>query len=170
MFLTTRLNLQEGQIWDTGPIATGVQGLADTLVLLGFGIWFSRGKLDPKNTSTLAELGTLISSVWWPFENEFQCQQLNINHMKHKYHGNPVSKACSSAGFCCNSWCINLSIILQGILQLTCGVQLQIFGTEELYIFKNGVRNSLIVAPIPTASTSQILGNNEHFEPHTSNI
>ncbi|KAK9230419.1 hypothetical protein WN944_023388 [Citrus x changshan-huyou] len=78
-----------------------------------------RGKLDPKNTSTLAELGTLISS---------------------------------------------------GILQLTCGVQLQIFGTEELYILKNGVRNSLIVAPIPTASTSQILGNNEHFEPHTSNI
>ena len=35
---------------------------------------------------------------------------------------------------------------------------------------KYGVRNSLLVAPMPTASTSQILGNNECFEPYTSNI
>jgi ribonucleotide reductase alpha subunit len=34
----------------------------------------------------------------------------------------------------------------------------------------HGVRNSLLVAPMPTASTSQILGNNEAFEPYTSNI
>lgn len=33
-----------------------------------------------------------------------------------------------------------------------------------------GVRNSLLVAPMPTASTSQILGNNESFEPHTTNV
>ena len=33
-----------------------------------------------------------------------------------------------------------------------------------------GVRNSLLLAPMPTASTSQILGNNECFEPYTSNI
>ena len=37
-------------------------------------------------------------------------------------------------------------------------------------ISKYGVRNSLLVAPMPTASTSQILGNNESFEPYTSNI
>lgn len=37
-------------------------------------------------------------------------------------------------------------------------------------ISENGVRNSLLVAPMPTASTSQILGNNECFEPYTSNI
>ena len=37
-------------------------------------------------------------------------------------------------------------------------------------VMKNGVRNSLLVAPMPTASTSQILGNNECFEPYTSNI
>ncbi|OCX53541.1 ribonucleoside-diphosphate reductase subunit alpha [Mucilaginibacter sp. PPCGB 2223] len=37
-------------------------------------------------------------------------------------------------------------------------------------VVKNGVRNSLLVAPMPTASTSQILGNNECFEPYTSNI
>ncbi|KAL6565424.1 hypothetical protein OROHE_004479 [Orobanche hederae] len=37
-------------------------------------------------------------------------------------------------------------------------------------IAKNGLRNSLPVAPMPTASTSQILGDNECFEPYTSNI
>lgn len=37
-------------------------------------------------------------------------------------------------------------------------------------VIKNGVRNSLLMAPMPTASTSQILGNNECFEPYTSNI
>ncbi|MBC5994044.1 ribonucleoside-diphosphate reductase subunit alpha [Pontibacter cellulosilyticus] len=43
---------------------------------------------------------------------------------------------------------------------------------EELRqeVMKHGVRNSLLVAPMPTASTAQILGNNESFEPYTSNI
>ena len=36
--------------------------------------------------------------------------------------------------------------------------------------FRHGVRNSLLLAPMPTASTAQILGNNESFEPYTSNI
>ena len=35
---------------------------------------------------------------------------------------------------------------------------------------QHGARNSLLLAPMPTASTSQILGNNESFEPFTSNI
>lgn len=37
-------------------------------------------------------------------------------------------------------------------------------------IKKHGIRNSLLIAPMPTASTAQILGNNESFEPYTSNI
>jgi ribonucleoside-diphosphate reductase alpha chain len=37
-------------------------------------------------------------------------------------------------------------------------------------VIEHGARNSLLVAPMPTASTSQILGNNESFEPFTSNI
>lgn len=37
-------------------------------------------------------------------------------------------------------------------------------------IKKGGVRNSLLIAPMPTASTSQIIGNNESFEPYTTNI
>jgi ribonucleoside-diphosphate reductase alpha chain len=40
----------------------------------------------------------------------------------------------------------------------------------KLSVIKHGLRNSLLVAPMPTASTSQILGNNECFEPFTSNI
>ena len=40
----------------------------------------------------------------------------------------------------------------------------------RLDVVKYGVRNSLLCAPMPTASTSQILGNNECFEPITSNI
>jgi len=35
---------------------------------------------------------------------------------------------------------------------------------------KYGIRNSLLIAPMPTASTSQILGNNETFEPYTANV
>ena len=40
-----------------------------------------------------------------------------------------------------------------------------------LFLFlRHGVRNSLLLAPMPTASTAQILGNNESFEPYTNNI
>ena len=37
-------------------------------------------------------------------------------------------------------------------------------------VAKHGLRNSLLVAPMPTASTAQILGNNESFEPYTQNL
>ena len=40
----------------------------------------------------------------------------------------------------------------------------------KIQIKKDGIRNSLMLAPMPTASTSQILGNNECIEPYTSNI
>lgn len=39
-----------------------------------------------------------------------------------------------------------------------------------VFFFRHGVRNSLLLAPMPTASTAQILGNNESIEPYTSNI
>ena len=44
------------------------------------------------------------------------------------------------------------------------------WGALRAKIAEHGIRNSLLVAPMPTASTSQILGNNECFEPYTSNI
>ncbi len=42
--------------------------------------------------------------------------------------------------------------------------------TRYSFITRHGVRNSLLLAPMPTASTAQILGNNESIEPYTSNI
>jgi hypothetical protein len=65
-------------------------------------------------------------------------------------------------------------LYVQGILQPDMwGVTPSNFwdwGALREMISKTGVRNSLLVAPMPTASTSQILGNNECFEPYTSNI
>ena len=44
------------------------------------------------------------------------------------------------------------------------------WATLKTKIAKHGIRNSLLLAPMPTASTAQILGNNESIEPYTSNI
>lgn len=41
---------------------------------------------------------------------------------------------------------------------------------NNFLFFRYGIRNSLLIAPMPTASTAQILGNNESIEPYTSNI
>merc|ERR1711959_601925 len=67
------------------------------------------------------------------------------------------------------------SPVSKGILQFDMwdGVQpsgLHDWDSLRADIAKHGVRNSLLVAPMPTASTSQILGNNECFEPYTCNI
>ena len=68
------------------------------------------------------------------------------------------------------------SPILNGILQFDMWGIEPIENLRERFvkikddIKKHGIRNSLLVAPMPTASTSQILGNNECFEPYTSNI
>ena len=69
---------------------------------------------------------------------------------------------------------INLSSLIQGILQpdmwnVTPSNKWDWSALREM-ISAHGVRNSLLVAPMPTASTSQILGNNECFEPYTSNM
>ena len=42
--------------------------------------------------------------------------------------------------------------------------------TLRKQVIEHGARNSLLIAPMPTASTSQILGNNESFEPYTTNV
>jgi ribonucleotide reductase alpha subunit len=50
------------------------------------------------------------------------------------------------------------------------GVNTESFAFLKQCIAKNGLRNSLLVAPMPTASTAQIMGNNEAFEPYTTNL
>lgn len=125
------------------PIGLGVQGLADAFLAL-------RLPFDSKDARDLNKRifetiyhGALTAS------NELS-KQLGPYET---YEGSPVS---------------------QGILQYDMWnvepTDQWDWGRLKDKIAKHGVRNSLLVAPMPTASTSQILGNNECFEPYTSNI
>lgn len=49
-------------------------------------------------------------------------------------------------------------------------IQIALYMLICIIFYRHGVRNSLLLAPMPTASTAQILGNNESIEPYTSNI
>lgn len=128
------------------PIGLGVQGLADTFILLGM----------PFDSPEAAQLNRDIFETIYFAALSASCELAERDGPYSTYEGSPVS---------------------QGILQpdmwgvKPTGVNGR-FDWAELRdrIASHGVRNSLLVAPMPTASTSQILGNNECFEPYTSNI
>eukprot|EP00455_Lapot_gusevi_P048464 TRINITY_DN6700_c0_g1_i6.p2 TRINITY_DN6700_c0_g1~~TRINITY_DN6700_c0_g1_i6.p2 ORF type:complete len:447 (+),score=182.35 TRINITY_DN6700_c0_g1_i6:55-1395(+) len=125
------------------PVGIGVQGLADTFILMRM----------PFDSPQAAEVNKAI------FETIYYAALTASNELAQQlgpyetYPGSPVS---------------------QGILQFDMwGVQPSDrwdWAELKAKIAQHGVRNSLLVAPMPTASTSQILGNNECFEPYTSNI
>jgi ribonucleoside-diphosphate reductase alpha subunit len=126
------------------PIGLGVQGLADTFVMLRM-----------------------------PFESE-EAQRLNKDIFETIYFASmTASKELSQKEGTYETW--QGSPISEGIFQFDMwGVtpdsgrwDWESLRTE---VKKYGVRNSLLLAPMPTASTSQILGNNECFEPFTSNM
>jgi ribonucleoside-diphosphate reductase alpha chain len=128
------------------PIGIGVQGLADTFIKMRFPFTSDEAKQMNKDIFETIYYASLKAS-----------KDLAIADGPYEtYEGSPIS---------------------QGIFQFNMwGVQEdQLSGNwdwnalrEE--IKESGVRNSLLLAPMPTASTSQILGNNECFEPYTSNI
>ncbi|SDL74771.1 ribonucleoside-diphosphate reductase subunit alpha [Siphonobacter aquaeclarae] len=126
------------------PIGLGVQGLADTFVLLRM-----------------------------PFESE-EARQLNKDIFETIYFGAMEASMEQAQQFgTYQTWAG--SPISQGIFQFDMWGVTPDSGRwdwEDLRekVKTHGVRNSLLVAPMPTASTSQILGNNECFEPFTSNI
>lgn len=126
------------------PIGIGIQGLADALCLLRM-----------------------------PFESE-EARQLNKDVFETIYFGAmEASMELAKADKPYETW--EGSPISQGIFQFDMwGVKPESnrWDWEKLRksVVKYGVRNSLLLAPMPTASTSQILGNNECFEPFTSNI
>ena len=125
------------------PIGIGVQGLADTFILLGMPFESEEAQKLNKDIFETIYYHSLKASV-----------ELAIKEGPYEtYFGSPVSK---------------------GILQIDMwGVKPSDRWDWALLrdmVAKHGVRNSLLVAPMPTASTSQILGNNECFEPYTSNI
>lgn len=125
------------------PIAIGVQGLADVFVLLR--LPFDSGEAKTLNTQIFETLyrGALEASMEMAIEKG----------PYESFKGSPASK---------------------GVLQFDMwNCEPKFFEDwDELKsnVIRHGLRNSLLVAPMPTASTSQILGFNECFEPFTSNI
>ncbi|KAK2972578.1 hypothetical protein RJ640_020131 [Escallonia rubra] len=125
------------------PIGVGVQGLADTFILLGMAFDSPEAqKLNKDIFETIYYHALKASSELAAEDGTYQT-----------YRGSPVSKGI-------------LQVDMWGV---TPSNRWDWAALREK-ISKNGVRNSLLVAPMPTASTSQILGNNECFEPYTSNI
>ena len=126
------------------PIGIGVQGLADTFILM-------RHSFDSKEAKKLnAEIFETI--YFGAMEASMELSKKEGSY--ETYEGSPVSKGI----FQFDMWGITPDSNRWDWTKLKQKVK------------KNGVRNSLLLAPMPTASTSQILGNNECFEPYTSNI
>ena len=128
------------------PIGLGVQGLADTFIKLRMPFTSDEAKtLNQEIFETLYFAAMTASKDVAKDEGTYE-----------SYKGSPISKG----EFQHNLWGIKDS-------ELSGRWDWAVLRKE---VKKHGVRNSLLVAPMPTASTSQILGNNECFEPYTSNI
>ncbi len=128
------------------PIGLGVQGLADAFIMLRLP-FTSEGakKLNQEIFETLYFAAVTASMEMAKEEGSYST-----------FEGSPISQG----DFQYNLWGIK-DEELSGRWD---------WAKLRKEVMKNGVRNSLLVAPMPTASTSQILGNNECFEPYTSNI
>ena len=128
------------------PIGLGVQGLADAFIKLRL----------PFTSEEAKKLNQEIFETLYFAAVTASAEEAKIDGPYKTYKGSPMSKG----EFQHNMWGVKDNE-LSGRWDwkaLKAGVK------------KYGVRNSLLVAPMPTASTSQILGNNECFEPYTSNI
>ena len=129
------------------PIGIGVQGLADVYILLRMNFDSNEAKELNKKIFETIYLGAMIKSL----------ELAKRDGPYTSFQGSPISK---------------------GMFQFDLGDSP--LRQEELYwphwqllrkqIQEHGDRNSLLIAPMPTASTSQIMGNNECIEPYTSNI
>ena len=128
------------------PIGLGVQGLADTFILLRLPFTSDEAKKLNQEIFETLYFAAVTSSM----------EEAKKDKPYQSYKGSPISEG----EFQHNLW---------GIKDDELSGRWDWKGLRKL-VKKHGVRNSLLVAPMPTASTSQILGNNECFEPYTSNI
>jgi len=128
------------------PVGLGVQGLADTFIMLRL----------PFTSDKAKELNQEIFETLYFAAVTASVQEAKKDGVYQTYNGSPISKG----EFQHNLW---------GIKDEDLSGRWDWSGLRKK-VKKHGVRNSLLVAPMPTASTSQILGNNECFEPYTSNI
>jgi ribonucleoside-diphosphate reductase alpha subunit len=125
------------------PIGLGVQGLADVFILLRLPFESELAKLLNRDIFETIYFAAMSAS-----------KDLAVEQGAYEtFEGSPLSKGI----FQFDMWNVKPT---------------NRWNWEKLRkeVVENGVRNSLLVAPMPTASTSQILGNNECFEPYTSNI
>lgn len=125
------------------PIGLGVQGLADAFILLRLPFESDLAKILNKNIFETIYFAAMTAS-----------KDLAIKEGTYStFQGSPLSKGI----FQFDMWNVQPSSRWD-------------WDSLRKEVMEHGVRNSLLVAPMPTASTSQILGNNECFEPYTSNI
>ena len=127
------------------PIGLGVQGLADVFILCGLAFDCEESRL----------MNAQIFETMYHASLEASSELAEVDGSYETFEGSPAS---------------------QGILQPSmwggeAKYPLRYDWTEMAERIKNkGLKNSLLMAPMPTASTAQILGNNECFEPYTTNI
>jgi ribonucleoside-diphosphate reductase alpha subunit len=125
------------------PIGLGVQGLADAFILM-------RMPFDSPEARQLNR--DIFETIYFAAMTESAALAKKDGPYQ-SYPGSPISKG----EFQFDMWGVKPSPRWD-------------WETLRNVVQETGVRNSLLVAPMPTASTSQILGNNECFEPYTSNI
>lgn len=125
------------------PIGIGVQGLADTFIIMRM----------PYESLEARKLNEQIFETIYYGALEASCELAEKLGTYETYPGCPVSKG-----------------ILQYDMWNKTPSDLWDWAALKAKIATHGLRNSLLIAPMPTASTAQILGNNESFEPYTSNV
>jgi ribonucleoside-diphosphate reductase alpha chain len=128
------------------PVGLGIQGLADAFIMMRLPFTCDEAKKVNQEIFETLYFAALTASM----------EEAKEDGPYQSYKGSPISQGL----FQHNLWGIEDSE-LSGRWD---------WGKLRKDVKKHGVRNSLLVAPMPTASTSQILGNNEAFEPYTSNI
>jgi ribonucleoside-diphosphate reductase alpha chain len=128
------------------PVGLGVQGLADTFIQLRMPFTSDEAKALNQEIFETLYYAAVTASM----------EEAKADGPYETYEGSPMSKG----EFQHNLWNVK-DEELSGRWD---------WAKLRKQVKKYGVRNSLLVAPMPTASTSQILGNNECFEPYTSNI
>jgi ribonucleoside-diphosphate reductase alpha subunit len=126
------------------PIGIGVQGLADVFQKMGVSF----------ESNEAAELNERIfESIYFGAVTE-SIALAKVDGPYESFAGSPASKG-------------QLQFDLWEYAPTKCGLD---WAAVKAQLRQYGMRNSLLVAPMPTASTSQILGNNETFEPYTANV
>lgn len=125
------------------PIGIGVQGLADAFIQLRLPFDSEEARVLNKEIFETIYYGALTAS----------CELAKKEGPYESYKGSPVSQG----------------IFQYDMWDVTPGPRWD-WAALKAEVAKHGIRNSLLVALMPTASTSQILGNNECFEPYTQNL